>query len=174
MKQDFNSTVWIIHTVLLTAAFGISIPIARSVVGLTLLRIADFTGSQSLQKFAVNILPAFIKPLVGVTAAVAISAPTLAFAQQPTISLDRIPSYSVTSPEIVETAAVAVTQDGSYTVQAGDSLWSIARNSLNTENPSAHEIDRAWRKLWQSNRAVIGPDPSIIQPGTILEVTYRD
>lgn len=46
-----------------------------------------------------------------------------------------------------------------YTVRAGDTLWSIAR---------AHHT--TWQKLWSANRAVIGGNPNLIYPGQQLRM----
>lgn len=52
-------------------------------------------------------------------------------------------------------------------VRAGDSLWSIAADSL---GPFATdmEVASAWPEWYRSNRVVIGPDPHLILPGQIL------
>ncbi len=46
-----------------------------------------------------------------------------------------------------------------YTVQAGDSLSGIA---------AALGVRGGWRALYAANRKVIGPDPDVIRPGTVL------
>ncbi|MFI8189876.1 transglycosylase family protein [Streptomyces sp. NPDC085946] len=51
--------------------------------------------------------------------------------------------------------------NGSYTVRAGDSLWSIA-DSL--------DYDGGWNALYAGNEQVVGADPDLIQPGQALEV----
>lgn len=47
-----------------------------------------------------------------------------------------------------------------YTVQAGDSLSSIARRELGNE--------ARWRELYAMNRGVVGANPGVIQPGQVL------
>lgn len=49
-----------------------------------------------------------------------------------------------------------------YTVQAGDSLWVIARRFLGS--------GARWREIWELNRPVIGPDPNRIYPGQVLRL----
>jgi LysM repeat protein len=46
-----------------------------------------------------------------------------------------------------------------YVVQPGDSLSSIA---------AAHAARGGWQALYAANRRVIGPDPDVIHPGTVL------
>jgi nucleoid-associated protein YgaU len=52
-------------------------------------------------------------------------------------------------------------------VRAGDSLWLLAARRL---GPTAGDRDIAeyWPQLYAANRAVIGPDPSLITPGQQL------
>ena len=58
---------------------------------------------------------------------------------------------------------------GSVTVVSGDSLWSIAARHLPTGAP-AREVTAAWRALWRVNAEVVGDDPDLIHPGTILHL----
>jgi LysM repeat protein len=52
-------------------------------------------------------------------------------------------------------------------VRPGDSLWRIAARDL---GPTAtdDQISEAWPRWWTANRAVIGADPELIQPGQRL------
>jgi nucleoid-associated protein YgaU len=54
-------------------------------------------------------------------------------------------------------------------VRAGDSLWSIAAEDL---APTADDAAVAahWRRIYDLNRVVIGPDPDVIHPGQRLEL----
>lgn len=55
------------------------------------------------------------------------------------------------------------------TVRTGDSLWSLTAAAL---GPLATEIDiaRAWPRLYQANREVIGENPHLLHPGQVLRL----
>jgi nucleoid-associated protein YgaU len=83
---------------------------------------------------------------------------------------------AVASPPI--TAAVSqpgspadgVISGQSYTVRAGDSLWSIARRLVGPK-ASAGRIAREVNRLWELNRDRIGTgNPSLIHVGTVLKL----
>ena len=59
-------------------------------------------------------------------------------------------------------AAHAVGRDGSYTVQPGDTLDSIAA--------AIYGADPVGTTLYDVNSAVIGSDPSVLVPGTALAI----
>lgn len=67
--------------------------------------------------------------------------------------------------ETSRTTPVAVMQ-----VAVGDSLWSLSERLLPPGATDA-ETDAAWREVYRRNRAVIGPDPDLILPGTRLQTT---
>ena len=52
-------------------------------------------------------------------------------------------------------------------VRPGDSLWSIAADSLGPARTS-RAVAAAWPRWWVANRAVVGPDPDLIVPGQRL------
>jgi LysM repeat protein len=54
-------------------------------------------------------------------------------------------------------------EPASYTVEPGDTLSRIA---------AALAVPGGWAALYAANRQVIGPDPSVIQPGTALSIPY--
>ncbi|BCW46170.1 LysM domain-containing protein [Arthrobacter sp. StoSoilB5] len=58
--------------------------------------------------------------------------------------------------------------EDSVVVKAGDSLWSIAADSL---GPFATDVDIAlhWPNWYAANRAVIGDNPAALLPGQILQ-----
>jgi hypothetical protein len=53
------------------------------------------------------------------------------------------------------------------TVRPGDSLWRIAARHLDAP-PVPERIAHAWPRWYAANRAVVGPDPSLIRPGQVL------
>ncbi|GHC69125.1 transglycosylase SLT domain-containing protein [Streptomyces flavofungini] len=56
-------------------------------------------------------------------------------------------------------AATPAAAPQTYTVAAGDSLSTIARE---------HSLNGGWKKLYQDNRATLGDDPGMIRPGLTL------
>lgn len=61
-------------------------------------------------------------------------------------------------------------------VRRGDSLWGMTVGVLapgTGDPPEPAVVDRGWRLLYAANRVLIGPDPDLIQPGTVLEVPRR-
>jgi len=76
---------------------------------------------------------------------------------------------TVASPEPSEPADAPI-RGRSYTVQAGDSLWSIAKRLLGPDTSTgrvAREVDRLWRL--NSQRIGTG-NPSLIHVGTMLRL----
>ena len=55
----------------------------------------------------------------------------------------------------------------------GDSLWSVTAGLL-PPSATAADIDRAWRVLARANARVVGADPDLIFPGTLLRVPELD
>jgi nucleoid-associated protein YgaU len=54
----------------------------------------------------------------------------------------------------------------------GDSLWALAADRL-PAGTSAVVIDKSWRRLYERNRGVVGEDPDLLQPGTVLHLPPR-
>ena len=52
-------------------------------------------------------------------------------------------------------------------VQSGDCLWDLARASLGPA-ASDQQVAAAWPSWWSANRALIGDDPDLLQPGMHL------
>ncbi len=69
-------------------------------------------------------------------------------------------AVSLTSTVDATTASTTTAQPAPrYVVQPGDSLSSIA---------VARAVRGGWQALYAANRRVIGPDPDVIHPGTVL------
>ncbi len=71
-------------------------------------------------------------------------------------------SLSHQKPDLASLQAPAT-----FTVAPGDCLWSIAEALLPSGVPDS-QIDATWRALYEANASVIGSDPSLIHPGTVL------
>ena len=56
-----------------------------------------------------------------------------------------------------------------HTVTPGESLWSITARLLPADSGPA-QIAQAWPVLYRANSDVVGTDPSLIRPGTVLSV----
>lgn len=56
-----------------------------------------------------------------------------------------------------------------YEVRSGDSLWRIAARRLE-QGASNRDIDAAWRRIYEANRAAVGSDPGLIHPGLVLDL----
>lgn len=60
---------------------------------------------------------------------------------------------------------------GEVVVRPGDTLWQLARSSLQQSSeaaPGTAEVAAAWPSWWAANRDVIGDDPDLLLPGTVL------
>ena len=68
----------------------------------------------------------------------------------------------VLAPAATPTASAQSAPMVAYTVQPGDTLAKIAARYCTT-----------WEEIYQINAAVIGPDPNVLKPGTVLYVPNR-
>lgn len=80
-----------------------------------------------------------------------------------------------TDPEPAEPASALSTAPTTWTVTAGESMWSIAADVLEVElgrPPTDAEIDPRWRALVDANRhRLVDPDdPDLIVPGQVFEL----
>lgn len=66
------------------------------------------------------------------------------------------------------------TADKTVLVRPGDTLWDIAARHLTAPHPNGSldsgAVQRTWRALYVENKSQIGPDPDLIQPGTVLRL----
>ena len=60
-----------------------------------------------------------------------------------------------------------------YVIVAGDCLWDIAARLIGPGASNA-AVDHGWRAIYVANRAAIGDDPGLIQPGLVLTVPALD
>lgn len=72
------------------------------------------------------------------------------------------------SPSAPQREAAPAPTSETHRVRPGQSLWSITSDALGTGD--AATIAAAWPALYEANRATVGPDPDVIQPGQ--ELTY--
>ena len=85
--------------------------------------------------------------------------------EAPKTPTPEIPSAEATTPGSTAAAPVGT---GPVVVQAGDSLWSLARQSLPPGADDA-QVAEAWPAWWSANRELVGDDPHLIHPGQHLE-----
>lgn len=90
------------------------------------------------------------------------------------------PEWKPTSPQILPgIVAPAPSRDvetpghaAEVVVLPGDSLWTITSRILGPGSTD-RQIGQQWPLLFQANVKVIGPDPNLLYPGTILHVPAR-
>ncbi len=99
------------------------------------------------------------------------AAPTIA---APSVVAPSVVAPSVAAPSVAARASAppgpghrAAEQLADVVVRPGDCLWELARHTL---PPGADDaaIAAAWPRWWQANRAVVGADPDLLQPGQRL------
>ena len=82
-------------------------------------------------------------------------------AEPPSPSSSRAQSSAGSAPQTSSTPT--------YTVVPGESLWSITARLL-PAGSGPEQIAQAWPVLYRANSDVVGTDPSLIRPGTVLSV----
>ena len=85
-------------------------------------------------------------------------------AQASTRNASSTTAVTLTSTANVPAAPATARPAARYVVQAGDTLSGIA---------AALAVRGGWPALYAANRNVIGPDPDVIQPGTVLVLPTR-
>ena len=80
-----------------------------------------------------------------------------------------LPSPSSSRAQSSAGPAPQTSSTPTYTVVPGESLWSITARLLPTGS-GPEQIAQAWPVLYRANSDVVGADPSLIRPGTVLSV----
>ena len=162
MQSEFDTTTWLLQTVLLTGLFLLLIPIVRTLLGFVFIAISHGLSmkNQSLRNLGLKLLPAFLRGLIGVGVGIG------AF----------LPSPSFANPNQYFEFQSSSTNVHTIEVQPGDSLWCIAMAQLFAVNPNAKvgEVDSAWRQIWMLNKNQIGEDPGQLKAGMNIQIPSFD
>lgn len=92
----------------------------------------------------------------------------------PTAPAPTVPQRPTAPAPTVPTAPPAQTPSSTgstVTVAPGDSLWSIVADHLTAttgERVADVEVALAWPRWYAANRGVVGVDPGLLHPGTVL------
>jgi LysM repeat protein len=81
-------------------------------------------------------------------------------------------SRLIASVSVAEPPAPPPSPPPTVVVRPGDTLWSLAAQTLAPGAPDA-VIAEQWQRIYRANRAVIGPDPDLIQPDQRLRLPGR-
>jgi len=73
----------------------------------------------------------------------------------------KMPKLDFSDTEVGKQEA-AKTEEKTYTVDSGDSLWKIAEQELGDGN--------RWREIYDANKETIGDNPDLIKPGQRLKI----
>jgi hypothetical protein len=111
-------------------------------------------------------------PVVGASSAIAVPAATSSGARSEPAFLPGVgrPGWSAdvsTSAQPSPAAGEPASQRATAVVEPGDCLWNIAVAQLGPDASDA-EIAAEWPRWYAVNRRVIGSDPNLITPGTVL------
>ena len=93
---------------------------------------------------------------------------------RPTVSMPSPPTNAQASaspgqPHHARPGVTPTASRGEVLVKPGDCLWLIAAQRLGPDASSA-EIAAAWPRWYATNERMIGADPSLVQPGAVLQV----
>ena len=114
--------------------------------------------------------------VLGISAVTLVGAtPVLADRTDPPAAATQLDLDGLPLPDLPVSGPVRPRSDrdpSGHVVAAGDSLWTIAAAHL-PAGTSNSAVDRAWRRWYATNRAVIGPDPDLIVPGQLLQPPVR-
>jgi resuscitation-promoting factor RpfA len=81
------------------------------------------------------------------------------------------PAPAVVPPPVASAPAspIAAAPMPTYVVQPGDCLWAIAARVLGP-GADGRAIDAGWRRIYDTNRAAVGENPSLIHIGLVLQL----
>lgn len=77
------------------------------------------------------------------------------------------PQQPVTAPYLGSVPQARDSGQNIFVIRDGDCLWDIAHTELGAD-ATLFEIDERWRQWWEHNRSVLGDDPHVLKPGTVL------
>lgn len=106
-------------------------------------------------------------PAPQVAAALDLDWPNTAAPPPPTTSRSTSAARSAQRRTLAPHRAISPDPGPAVVVRPGDSLWSVARAGLGPA-ASNRQVAAAWPAWWSTNRAAIGDDPDLLQPGTHL------
>jgi hypothetical protein len=177
IMNTFSLSAWILQSITLFLAILAAIPLARAIIGLTLVAMSETLNLKNpiVRETGIKLMPAFLRASLGVGLAIGLVAPANAQTPFPEIPvIDRVIDFESEPIEVVDTPSTTIleverpkekVQSKTYVIKSGDSLWSIAQDQIVGKDASIGEIDNAWRKIWRANKDVIGNNPSLIRPG---------
>ena len=155
-------------TVATCAALAGCLLVAWLAAATVLVVLAELPGAagRSARRLALQLTPPVLRRLLMLSLSSTVSATGLtpAAATTPWPALD----WPGAAPAPVTAVAVPPTgPDRQLVVAPGDCLWRIAARELGPTATTA-AVSAAWPRWYAANRAVIGPDPDLLQPGMRL------
>ena len=117
-------------------------------LGATLLTASCFGGGQSAAQ------------------ATATSATAAGTTPSPAASPPRLPSPQAGASPAASPSPTLAAGEQAYTVEAGDTLGSIAQKFYGDSSQ--------WRKIYDANRSALGDNPDAIKPGTQIRIPPKD
>ena len=155
-------------TVATCAAIAGCVLVGWLVVATVLAALAETPGvvGRSARRLALRLTPPVLRQLLMLTLGGTMSTAGLtpAAASTPWPALDW-PDAS--PPPVTAPALRPPGPDRPVVVAPGDCLWRIAARDLGPA-ATAGAVSAAWPRWYAANRAVIGPDPDLLQPGMRL------
>ena len=120
-----------------------------------------------------SLLPAALRAAVftGVAGSV-LAVPAHATENWPLDGLQLPERTSVTLPELPSTPRQDPQAPTTIVVKPGDTLWGLARASLDDDATDAR-VAREVRRWHRENRVVVGADPDVLEPGQRLSAPTR-